>query len=186
MQSPKWAHSRHYYKDGELRDTARAYLKEVFFENCVLDEGRGCWLFGAGTTTQFRYQQFWFADKRWQAHRFAWLLWRGEVPDGMFILHSCDVRPCVNPDHLRVGTQADNMQDKLRRGRYRNSHSDKTHCPQGHEYTTENTYRYRKSRICRACHKNYSNAYARRIQRDHSDWKNEKQREYRAKAKVKS
>jgi len=50
-------------------------------------------------------------------HRVAWELLRGYVPDGKKVLHKCDNPPCVNPDHLYVGTQSDNVADMDRRGR---------------------------------------------------------------------
>lgn len=52
-----------------------------------------------------------------RAHRVAWMLWRGEIPDGMFVLHRCDNPPCCNPDHLFLGTSRDNIDDMLRKGR---------------------------------------------------------------------
>lgn len=61
------------------------------------------------------------------AHRVAWELANGPIPDGGFILHSCDNRRCVNPAHLRVGTFQDNMDDMTGRGRHahgvRNTHA---------------------------------------------------------------
>ena len=54
-----------------------------------------------------------------RAHRIAWERVNGPIPDGMVILHRCDVRCCVNPHHLQVGTQADNMKDMERKGRRR-------------------------------------------------------------------
>lgn len=54
-----------------------------------------------------------------RAHRVAWERENGPIPDGMVVLHRCDVRCCVNPDHLQVGTQAENMKDMGRKGRAR-------------------------------------------------------------------
>lgn len=53
------------------------------------------------------------------AHRFAWLQFNGSIPAGAVIRHICDNPPCCNPDHLLIGTQADNIADRQRRGRHR-------------------------------------------------------------------
>lgn len=54
-----------------------------------------------------------------RASRAAFVLDRGAVPEGLRVLHSCDNPPCVRPEHLRAGTQAENMADKVSRGRHR-------------------------------------------------------------------
>jgi hypothetical protein len=55
--------------------------------------------------------------KQWLAHRLLWTIYNGEIPSGMCILHRCDNRSCVNPDHLFLGTRGDNNTDRAEKGR---------------------------------------------------------------------
>ena len=99
--------------------------------------------------------------KNVRAHRFAWELENGPIPDGMIICHHCDNPPCCNVKHLFLGTDADNVADKI--AKERDFNRKKTHCPQGHEYTEANTYSYATGRRCRTCHLAYCARRDRRI-----------------------
>lgn len=79
----------------------------------------GCWLYG-GRFFGNRYGQLQVAGRgsgNVTAHRFSFELHHGLVPVGMFVCHKCDVRNCVNPEHLYVGTHEDNTRDIIERGR---------------------------------------------------------------------
>lgn len=76
----------------------------------------GCWLW-TGYTSTFGYGMMRFMGKSQNAHRLSWQVHRGPIPDGLSVLHKCDVPACVNPDHLFLGTQSDNMKDCASKGR---------------------------------------------------------------------
>jgi hypothetical protein len=61
------------------------------------------------------YGKFWFEGGQIPAHRMAYLLYRGEVPEGSWVLHTCDNRKCVNPDHLYLGDAKQNTKDRIER-----------------------------------------------------------------------
>lgn len=63
------------------------------------------------------YGEIYHEGRLWRAHRLAWTLTNGDIPSGYHVCHSCDVPACINPDHLFLGTDADNMRDKVRKGR---------------------------------------------------------------------
>ncbi len=86
------------------------------------------------------------------AHRVAYKMKVGPVPDGLFVCHHCDNSGCCNPKHLFLGTCKDNNQDMYRKGRDANQHTGRTHCQRGHEFDTNNTYiTARGHRACKAC-----------------------------------
>jgi hypothetical protein len=101
----------------------------------------GCWEWD-GYRNELGYGICVLRRQRWRAHRLAWAYVHGPIPDGMVICHRCDNPPCINPDHLFLGTHRDNTADMMRKGRnaYVNPMAGKTHCKHGHEFTPENTY----------------------------------------------
>jgi hypothetical protein len=84
------------------------------------------------------------------AHRVAYKLAYGDIPEGMLVCHTCDRRDCVQPEHLFVGDQGDNMRDMASKGRA--AGQIKEHCVSGHAFTPENTCVDRAGkRSCLAC-----------------------------------
>lgn len=76
----------------------------------------GCWEF-TQSTAKSGYGQISFNGKRGLlVHRVSYAMFNGDIPDGMFVRHTCDNRKCFNPEHLVLGTNADNMQDVRDRG----------------------------------------------------------------------
>ena len=75
----------------------------------------GCWEWTAGMS--HGYGAIGQDGYMMLAHRVSWVLYRGPIPDGMLVLHKCNNRSCVNPDHLYVGDYSDNMRDTVMSGR---------------------------------------------------------------------
>lgn len=114
-----------------------------------VDKDGACWEW-AGARHPQGYGVFSAGGRSLRAHRFAFQLANGPIPEGMFVLHSCDNPPCVNPAHLRLGSHADNMRDMSARRRHTNSQ--KTECLRGHPLDAGNTYiTPRGFRNCRTC-----------------------------------
>jgi hypothetical protein len=137
------------------------------FESKFKRDPSGCWLWTAGMG-RGGYGAYAIFQRQLGAHRASWQIYRGEIPDGLWVLHKCDVRNCVNPDHLFLGTPTDNNRDTVQKGRANLEPAarlkrEQPFCKHGHERTPENTFRRSDGFVrCRICHRNNGRAtYAR-------------------------
>jgi len=122
------------------------------FESKFSKLENGCWQWNAGTNS-YGYGWFRFNKRPYLAHRFSLYFYRDDfdLNSEKLVLHKCNNPLCVNPDHLYVGSNHDNMNDLIRSGNF--YQKKKTHCPQGHEYNEVNTLRYNGWRRCAICHR---------------------------------
>lgn len=140
-------------------------VAERFFAKIERIPGVDCWIW-KGMQTSFGYGTLWKVRGKsfYLAHRLSYELHKGPIPKGLFVCHTCDTPYCVNPEHLWLGTAADNSRDMNNKGRgsmpptfFGSAHhcGKKTHCPRGHEYTPDNTYLQTKKRgrMCKTCTK---------------------------------
>jgi len=92
-------------------------LSDRLLEAVEFDTNGGCWLWTRSLKTGYGHLSVVGRKRTVRAHRASWLAFRGPVPSGLCVLHRCDIRECINPDHLFLGTVADNNADKEAKGR---------------------------------------------------------------------
>lgn len=102
------------YKFQEYRYRRQTIMERIF--SLITYNDRGCWECSKGLNTK-GYPQIHYQDKHQLVSHVVWRLMRGRIPKGKFVLHKCDNPLCINPDHLFLGTQKDNMDDMRAKGR---------------------------------------------------------------------
>lgn len=141
------------------------HVIKLFWAKVVKSDG--CWLWTA-SLQKTGYGNAWNGRSVETAHRLSYRIHKGDIPPGLDVMHSCDVRHCVNPEHLALGDRAANMRDAQAKGRL--VQEPVTVCKHGHSFTPENTLVLdrgdgRTRRQCRTC--NRERMRARYIPRKH-------------------
>jgi hypothetical protein len=121
-------------------------------ERPLVKDANGCWNWPAARNSS-GYGVTSVDGRMAAAHRQSYIEAKGEIPPGLFVCHRCDNPPCVNPEHLFLGTVLDNSRDMVSKGRASRWRAFLTHCKHGHPFDAANTIvaprtGYRKCREC--------------------------------------
>jgi hypothetical protein len=118
----------------------------------------GCWIWTGSVAKG--YGQLTHKGKHMTAHRASFIAHNPQAESPKLVCHHCDVRECVNPDHLYSGDYLTNRDDMLKRGRWAHPYSTRSTCERGHNYE-EGGYRIAAdgSRVCKSCQREYKRAY---------------------------
>lgn len=137
---------------GQVSDAQMTALMVVANHIEIADDG--CWNWTGATSRG--YGQITFGGKHQTAHRFVFNSFVEQIKDGMWVLHHCDNRLCVNPRHLYQGTPIDNRADMLNRKRWSHPWAKRTHCTKGHEYMVSGfSIAKDGSRVCLICQRDH-------------------------------
>ena len=143
-------------------------IRKLLNEKTSINSETGCWEFLGNIDNG--YGRITIDYIPWQVHRLSATMFLDYNPFlaslDMHVLHRCNNRRCWNPEHLYIGSNDQNIQDKVDAGNSRNQNSGVTHCKMGHEFTPENTYHRQKGdkyeRHCKECQRARSREYQRK------------------------
>lgn len=122
------SHYRKMLARGKLKGNPSGPVDERFWSKVDVRDNGECWPW-SGYRNKEGYGTFYFDNTMRKAHRVSYILKHGSIPDGKLIMHTCDNPSCVNPAHLRPGTNKENAQDRASKGRgfdNRGEHSHRT------------------------------------------------------------
>lgn len=141
-------------------------VEDRFWPKVDKSDPGGCWLWTAAKG-KGGYGNFGVTPRKTAyAHRFAYELMVGAIPEGLQLDHLCRNKACVNPAHLEPVTCKENLERGVNVGAAgARLQREKTHCAHGHEFTPENTHRYRGQRVCRECSRINAREYGRKKRR---------------------
>lgn len=100
-----------------INDRFWEYVDKNGLKPAHVPELDNCWVWTGGKSGKAGYGTISFRGKKCVSSRVSWILHNGEIPQGMCVLHKCDNPPCVNPNHLFLGTHLDNTRDMIKKGR---------------------------------------------------------------------
>lgn len=106
-----------------MTDIRLKYIKEKLLNNITINQKTNCWEWnrkkskdGYGRLKLYNFRHY--KIKNWSAHRLSYAVFVDDIPEGLLVCHHCDNPPCINPDHLFIGTHKDNMDDMRRKGKF--------------------------------------------------------------------